>query len=202
MNYSTCKEIEIAVAKHFGILNHIIVPNVSFGFLNYEADLLIVSKSGYAWEIEIKISKSDLLRDAKKRHQHDSDKVRQLWFAIPKKLESCIESIPEKAGVLVIDDVGRVWEKRTPKINPLAKPLTSEEQYKVARLGALRIWSLKEKILKLGGNADIEEQFEEQVQTTLEPTSPPAQYLQQLSMAEAVAAPAPDTAAARARGAE
>ena len=51
-------EMEVALMKHFGIRQNIIVPNVSWSFLNYEADLVVLTKSNYATEIEIKISKA------------------------------------------------------------------------------------------------------------------------------------------------
>ena len=50
----------------FGIRkNLIVIPNVSYGFLLWgEADLIAVTKSGYAIEGEIKASLSDLKADA------------------------------------------------------------------------------------------------------------------------------------------
>lgn len=149
MNFETCKEIEIAVANYFGIGTNIIVPNVSWGFLNHEADLLVVSKSGYAWEIEIKVSKSDMVRDQSKRHAHQSNKIRHLWFAIPEKLLPEVSLIPERAGILYIKQSGHVLQHREPQVNITALKLTDEEQFKIVRLGALRIWRLKAKILKL-----------------------------------------------------
>lgn len=62
----TTLEMEIALMRELNIRKNIIVPNVSFGmyFKGYgalhECDLLCLSKSGYATEIEIKIIKSDL----------------------------------------------------------------------------------------------------------------------------------------------
>jgi hypothetical protein len=150
MNYETSGEIEIAIARWFGIRKYVIVPNVSWGFLPYEADMLILTKSKYVWEVEIKVSRSDLLRDGNKRHQHNTPKVRKLWFAIPEKLEGCIEQIPERAGVLVVDRTGRVTtSSRSPTANPIARKLSDEECFQLARLGALRVWPLKEKIAKL-----------------------------------------------------
>lgn len=146
MNYETAREIEIEVACWFGYRNHVIVPNVSWGFLEHEADLLVLSKSGYAWEVEIKVSRSDLLRDKEKRHKHKSDKVRQLWFAIPEKLSGSIPDIPDHAGVLVVSNRGLVSEVRKPKPNQSALKLTLAEQFQVARLGAMRVWGLKIKI--------------------------------------------------------
>ena len=57
----TTIEMEVAIAAYFGFRQNIIVPNISWGFMNHEADMFIVRKSGYAIEIEIKRSKSDLL---------------------------------------------------------------------------------------------------------------------------------------------
>lgn len=57
MNNETAKEIEIAIARYFGIRQNAIVPNVSWGLgFPYECDLLILRDSGFAIEIEIKIS--------------------------------------------------------------------------------------------------------------------------------------------------
>ena len=150
MNYETAKEIEIRLAYWFGIRKYVTVPNVSWGLLPYEADLLILTRSGYVWEVEIKVSRGDLLRDRKKRHQHDSRIVRQLWFAIPERIHACcVEHVPEKAGILVLCGDGSVKEVRKTAVNRSAPRLTDNAQFRFARLGALRIWSLKEKNLKL-----------------------------------------------------
>ena len=42
------------------IRTDIVVPNLSWGLLNHEADLAIIRKSGYLTEIEIKRSYQDL----------------------------------------------------------------------------------------------------------------------------------------------
>ena len=93
------KEVELAVANYFGIRQHLIVPNVMWGFtgLNYEADLVIVTKAGYAKEVEIKVSRADLIKDKEKRYNHDFKKFKELYFAIPKKLLKDIEHIPKRA---------------------------------------------------------------------------------------------------------
>ena len=54
-------EIEIAIAKHFNTRVNLIVPNIYWGLgFDYELDLIIVTQSHYAWEVEIKTSISDL----------------------------------------------------------------------------------------------------------------------------------------------
>src|SRR5690606_3456699 len=95
-------EVEMAVVNYFGSRQHLIVPNVSWGFgLNYEADLVVVTKAGYAKEIEIKVSRADLLKDKEKKHNHDCSKFKELYFAIPERLLKDKEHIPERAGIIV-----------------------------------------------------------------------------------------------------
>jgi hypothetical protein len=149
MKFETAKEIERQIAVYFGIRTHIIVPNVSWSMLSYEADLVVLHSSGYADEVEIKVTRSDLLRDGKKRHNHDSDRFRRLWFAIPQKLEKSILDIPEAAGVLIVKQSGIVREFRKPKINKVAMKFTDEEAFNLARLGCMRVWRLKYQLLKV-----------------------------------------------------
>ena len=61
------KEIErIIVAYLGGVRTNIIVPNLSWGFFNHEADLISVDKNGYLTEVEIKRSFEDFKADFKK----------------------------------------------------------------------------------------------------------------------------------------
>lgn len=79
-------EIELAIAQVFGIRNNIIVPNVSWGFFaTHEADLVIINKTGYMTEVEIKRSWQDFLNDFKKHTTHDEGKVMWKYFAPPSK---------------------------------------------------------------------------------------------------------------------
>lgn len=146
----------MAVASYFKPRSSVIVPNVSWGFGIHECDILCVTKSGYLYEIEIKISRSDLRADSKKRHGHISDKIRNLWFAIPKNLEYAESFVPPRAGILIIQKTpsGRLvcHEARKPVTSRSAPKVSAEQAYAVARLGALRVWSLKEKILKIRQN--------------------------------------------------
>jgi hypothetical protein len=158
-------EIEIAVAEHFDIRRNLIVPNVSWGMgFPHEIDMLVVSGSGYATEIEIKISKSDILRDQKKRKWKSGiyskygdiyrtrDTIKSVYFAIPDILIECAGEIPEMAGILLVgtqkySDRFIAWEHRKPQTNKTARRLSDAERYKIARLGTMRIWSLKRKLL-------------------------------------------------------
>lgn len=154
----TTVEMEIAISKYFGIREHIIVPNISWGFRGmHECDLFIVKKSGVAIEVEIKRTKSDLLADFKKTHNHHDrlNRISELYFAFPKKMyDECKELIPQGAGILTCDrgSDGEVYVRteRQPKKIRNARNLTVEERLRVAHLGCMRIWSLKQKLIKNG----------------------------------------------------
>lgn len=145
----TARDIEIAVANYFNYRQNLIVPNISWGLLDHEADLLMLSKAGYATEIEIKISKADLLRDEKKRHHHESNIVKAFWFAVPSMLKDfALAHIPEDAGLLEIyerkagDYLQRKARKiRDPKLRQHSRKFTDSEREQMARLAAMRYWA-------------------------------------------------------------
>jgi hypothetical protein len=154
MNYETCPEIEVAVARHFGTRENIIVPNISWGMFGYELDLCILNiKTKWASEVEIKVSKSDLKADANKNHNHDhnGNYIKDLWFAMPLKLKDkgCEEFVPERAGIIYVNEGGFVRTIRKPIPNPIAKRWDLEKMFKLSRLGTLRIWNLKQDVIDL-----------------------------------------------------
>ena len=147
LKFETTPEIELAIANHMNIRTNVIVPNISWGLLPHEADLIILSSKGYLTEIEIKVSVSDLKADKLKKHNHSSNLIKRLFFAMPEKLAPHITHVPEKAGVLLVDYYGRVKEYRRAKLNTTARKLTSKEIYQVLRLGNMRTWGLRKKLL-------------------------------------------------------
>jgi hypothetical protein len=150
----TTSEIEILLANFFEYRRNLVVPNISWGMGLHECDLLVLSQKGYLTEIEIKISKADLIRDKLKDHGHRSTLLRRLYFAIPIKLMPFIEHVPERAGIIVVEKYMSstgLWRptahiKRAATINVSAPKATPEQRFNMARLGALRIWSLKSAI--------------------------------------------------------
>jgi hypothetical protein len=146
----TAQRIELVVAKHFNFRQNIIVPNVSWGMgLKYEADVVVLRPSGYAVEIEIKTTGSDIRADLKKRHNHNSQLFRELWFAVPDALAQH-PSIPAKAGILVVrSDRGLYYVEtlRRGKLNKFAVHWTPAQRDTLLRLAHMRIWTLKTHIL-------------------------------------------------------
>lgn len=148
-------EIELAIAQAFGVRNNIIVPNVSWGFFaTHEADLVIINKTGYMTEVEIKRSWQDFLNDFKKHTTHDEGKVMWKYFAVPQSLcEKAWQYLCDNGhrdwGVIQYTESGGAWVVHSPnnihdKI--ASKKLFLEEKLAIARLGCMRIWSLKEKL--------------------------------------------------------
>ena len=141
----TTIEIELAVVTLFGIRRHLIVPNISWGLNIHECDLLIVTRSGYCIEVEIKTSLQDLKRDASKHHRHNSNLIKRLFFAFPENVYKS-EYIPDRAGIITIRDLasGRYAKiERPAQINKQARPLTADEMVHLGRLAPMRIWGLK-----------------------------------------------------------
>jgi hypothetical protein len=151
MKYEKTKEIEIALSTYFKTRVNIIVPCVSWGIDIHECDMIILSKHGYATEVEIKISMSDLKKDKNKYHGHNDDRIKQLFFAIPKKLfnEKIYEHIPERAGLLIVYSSGRVVLHRDCIINNFARKWTDDEKIKLMHLCTMRYWKLREKLLQI-----------------------------------------------------
>ncbi len=143
----TAEDIEIALARHFDTRRNLMIPNASWGFgFRHEIDLLMISKSGYVTEIEIKVSKYDLKRDQKKQHGHGGPRIKAVYFAMPSAMARWIEFVPKDAGVLVVTSAGKVFEIAKPKRNMNARPFSESERVDVLRGLALRYWDLKRNI--------------------------------------------------------
>lgn len=150
-------QIELAIAKIFGIRGNIIVPNVSWGFFaTHEADLVVINKSGYMTEIEIKRSWTDFLNDFKKHTTHDEGKVMWKYFAVPESILERVrtylhENGHDDWGIVFYNNEGTVRIDRYPNnlnLTTKSNRLFLEEQLAIARLGCMRIWSLKEKLTR------------------------------------------------------
>lgn len=162
-NFETALEIEYAVSMYFGTRKNLIVPNVypmSFGIRGgYEMDMAIMSQSGYIQEVEIKTTRSDLIKNlSKDRWRYSTFGIsKRMWFAMPERMntENCVSLVPAWAGILIVNTKGKVKITREAETNKDAKKLNINQQYKLARLGAIRIWNLKEKEVIRFGNHNL-----------------------------------------------
>lgn len=152
----TVDEIQIAL-RNSGIWNKrqdIFIPNLSWGMLNYEADLVIITKSGYLTEVEIKRSWADFKADFKKGHEHDDPRVYHFYYCVPESIcERVAEFLQEKYGagrpsVLCVSEEGNIRHYDGGISHRGGRKLFLEEQLTAARLGCMRVWNLKEKLIK------------------------------------------------------
>ena len=148
----TSTHIEEALYRYFGPQQNIIVPNVYWGLgFSHELDMLVCTKRGYCTEVEIKVSKSDILADKKKRHGHNDERIKYLYFAVPKELEDyALLHIPEHAGLISIEEkYGRLVAEKVKKAKARTRAikLTDLEINKLLHLGCMRLhrWA-KDKI--------------------------------------------------------
>lgn len=83
----TIEQIETVITCYpdspFFVRRNLVVPNCNWGFLNHEADLLVMSKARYLTEIEIKRTWADFMADFKKKHTHHDRKLSHFYYAVP-----------------------------------------------------------------------------------------------------------------------
>lgn len=174
----TLYEIEIALAKssHFNFIKNIVVFNIN-GIscklpIFHECDMLVLSKLGYLTEIEIKRSWSDFLKDFNKTHSRESmGIIKYFYCCIPesllKKAYDKLEEINrDYSGIITYDEDLKIklhGHRYRVKVNlgnysysfitnKTYRKLYLEEQLEVARLGAIKVIKLKEKISKSSQN--------------------------------------------------
>jgi hypothetical protein len=160
-----CLEIEVEIMREFKFRQNLIVPNISnqMGIVAFETDVLILTKSNYAYGFEIKVSKSDLKADFKKpQHKKFNEmrngktglerfygKFKHFSYAVPEQLKECaLELIPDFCGLWVYK---KPEYPAYPKFYCAKKPQklfdykwTEKQRYELARLGTMRIFALKQ----------------------------------------------------------
>lgn len=157
----TVKQIQYCL-RYCGYWNpraDLMVPNVSWGLLPYEADFIIMTPNGYLTEIEIKRSFEDFKADFKKNHEHDDERIYHFYYCVPAGIkDKVIEFLNEtykysgersKPALLTYNELGNITKERygysDARRNPKVRKLFLEEQLKLAKLAAFRYWSTEEK---------------------------------------------------------
>jgi len=141
--------LQIACARYFDFRKNIVAPNISWGMgFHHECDLLVLTPGGYAYEIEAKVTKSDLRADGNKSHGHFSKKISRLFFCVPTVLRDfALQNIPERAGLLTVDRPSWLWATKVRDAKKTCDYQWSvQERMKLAHLGAMRIWTLLENL--------------------------------------------------------
>lgn len=102
------QNIESAVVELFNPFRNIIVPRIKDAAnLHHECDLLILHPSGHATEVEIKCSISDLKKDFEKKHNHESSRIRRMFYAVPSSFQGhgAMALIPERCGIIIVHEI-------------------------------------------------------------------------------------------------
>lgn len=164
-------EIELSLAnyKDFDFRKNIIAYNVlgenSLLPIFHECDMLVLSKSGYLTEIEIKRSWSDFLADFKKDHSHEGrGLIKYFYYCIPECMLNDAYDVLQKnnrqyTGIITYNEELKI------KLNPARFDLFSppsfgfrnmggrklflEEQLQVARYGSMRAVMLRQKVVNM-----------------------------------------------------
>ena len=160
-------EIEnlIAKSKDYNYIKNIVAYNVIGESENlrigHECDVLVCSKAGYLTEIEIKRSWADFLADFAKDHDHSSELIKNLYYCVPlclkDKVIEFLRNVPEdrkndfrySAGVITYSEDGVLTTWCVARPNWIAKKLFIEQRFEMARLEAMRVVKLKDRIVKM-----------------------------------------------------
>jgi len=150
----TESEAQCIIAKELIFNRHYFaaVPNIK-RYFNWEADLIVLNKSLYAEEYEIKCSRSDFLVDFKKpKHKRFAQvwKIRndpaksyrgkipnRFWFACS-GFEPDLSEIPSYAGLAIIENKDVFVIKQAPLIHKNACP--KKFVLYLLRAACSRIW--------------------------------------------------------------
>jgi hypothetical protein len=155
----TAADITNAVVCHgtpFSRRQWTVVPNVSWGWgLDYEADLIAISRTMRVNEIEVKISLQDLKNDVHKEKWKRGlgKRIHKFWYAVPQELvaDAIALKLPEGTiqGVIGIWPTDKAHDFPRSKIVQVARPradarkATDKEVSELYRLGYLRYWDLR-----------------------------------------------------------
>jgi len=163
MSNITCLDIELAIMQKFKFFQNIIVPNVN-SLLEFETDVVVLYKTGYAYGFEIKTTLSDLRADFKKKQftkantpvngksglEHYYGKFKHFAYVVPDGLAiKAIEMIPNHFGIYTatryrFTETGRCFLTciRKPK-RLFSYKWSPDEMLKLAHLGAMRVYKYK-----------------------------------------------------------
>lgn len=141
-------DIECAVVRWFGLERFFIIPNLFVCGGRVELDLALFTKSNYLWEVEIKISKADTIKDKQKAKFTNSSislnykrSVKRTWYAFPENLRDCSDLVHEEAGILIVNDKGKVNEIRKPVDNKAARRFDNDEILHYTSMLHFRYWN-------------------------------------------------------------
>ena len=115
-------EIQKAIGKEMILRGHFPVAENMTAYTGGEADVMSMTKTGYVWEFEVKVSLSDFRADFKKKMKHDylsrghAYTVNYFVYACPKGLIP-LSRVPSYAGLYYITPDGIEVVKKPPLLH-------------------------------------------------------------------------------------
>jgi len=116
------KDIQKLIGKYCILKGHSpVAENIKYLDFGWEGDLISMTKSGYLWEYEVKVSMNDFYADAKKIDKHYAYKLGReknspnyFSYVCPDKLIP-VNKIPEYAGLFYMIE-NEIKEIKSPKL--------------------------------------------------------------------------------------
>ena len=168
----TVREIQLAIRNSWycDVRNNLIIPNVSWGLLPYEADLLVVKPSGLCAEFEIKRSFEDFKKDFTKHHTHDCKIIAYFYYVIPEAIKDkvkafIVEHFEDSAwypAVIIYNEQGNLSRLVYDELGYLGcdrrknyEKVTPEQRVTLGRLVSIRYWNTLEELIGTGSPKDL-----------------------------------------------
>lgn len=119
----------------------------------HETDVVSITESGYATEVEIKISKADFNKDFKKEHCHESGYIKYFYYAVPYYMvDYVLDKLPEDAGLLSMTPdnkyCGRIKIVKSALAKKNVRKITEKMLAKMQRYMSMRYWSVLKRTRK------------------------------------------------------
>lgn len=145
--------IQFSLFNELNARGHIaIIPNVSWSWLYWEADLISITKAKYMHEYEIKISKSDFKNDFKKRKHTTMTRTGRttripnyFWYVAPE--DAIPMCIPNYAGLILVVPLNKnaidhklIYVKKAMKLHSSKTPEVAI--FKILRSIMFKYWNL------------------------------------------------------------
>lgn len=134
----------------------VVIPNVSWSWLYWEADLISVTKAGYMYEFEIKITRSDFEADFRKRKHQDLKRGAKNiripnYFSYVAPLVAMPLCVPDYAGLYEVRKSG--WYDHELELVTIRKPALihrakhdNDTKVKMLKTLMFKYWDLTHKL--------------------------------------------------------
>lgn len=160
------RQIQLALHDFTPLWNKradLMATNISWGLLNHEADFMVMNRSGYLTEVEIKRSWEDFKADFKKKHTHDDVRIRYFYYCVPESIVDKVKDFLEKKfpnnidrpALLCFTEDGEVGTVHFGCSYKGGRKLFIEERLQLAKLAALRFWKLLEQECDINGRVKL-----------------------------------------------